>query len=187
MIMRNSNKRLQCFLMSGALAAGMFSAVPVTADAGTDTEFEFTMEDIEGEEYTEEVFGEARLTLVNVFATWCGPCIQEIPELQKLSEEMKDEEVQVIGIVMDTGSLEKPDEEAVETAKLLAELTEAEYPFLIPDEGMMNDRLSGIQAYPETFFVNEEGKIVGETYVGSRDMDDWKEIVENELKALDEE
>ena len=51
----------------------------------------------------------------------------------------------------------------------------------------MNDRLSGIQAYPETFFVNKDGEIVGESYVGARDLDAWKEIVENELKALKED
>lgn len=90
-------------------------------------------------------------------------------------------------MVMDTGTIEETDEEALETAKLLAEVAETDYPFLIPDEGLMNDRLSGIQAYPETFFVNKDGEIVGESYVGARDLDAWKEIVENELKALKED
>ena len=44
----------------------------------------------------------------------------------------------MIGIVMDTGNTEEKDEEAVETAKLLAEIAETDYPFLIPDPDMMN-------------------------------------------------
>ena len=136
-------------------------------------------------DFQQEVLESDIPVLVDFFATWCGPCISEVPELQKLSEEMEDEGVQVIGIVMDTGSTEEKDEEAVETAKLLAEIAETDYPFLIPDPDMMNGRLEGIQAYPETFFVNKDGEIVGETYVGARDLDAWKEIVEEELAALE--
>ena len=132
---RNMNKtgnRFQVLMLSGILAAGILGAVPVTAEEEPEKAAPFVMEDINGEEYTEEIFEDADLTLVNIFATWCGPCISEVPELQKLSEEMEDEGVQVIGIVMDTGSTEEKDEEAVETAKLLAEIAETDYPFLIP-------------------------------------------------------
>ena len=185
---RNMNKkgnRFQALMLSGILAAGILGAVSVMAEEEPKKAAPFVMEDINGEEYTEEIFEDADLTLVNIFATWCGPCISEVPELQKLSEEMEDEGVQVIGIVMDTGSTEEKDEEAVETAKLLAEIAETDYPFLIPDPDMMNGRLEDIQAYPETFFVNKDGEIVGETYVGARDLDAWKEIVEEELAALE--
>ena len=46
---------------------------------------------------------------------------------------------------------------------------------------MMNGRLNGINAFPETFFVDKDGNIVGETYSGSHDLKEWKEIVEKEL------
>ena len=75
-------------------------------------------------------------------------------------------------------------EEIVEKAKLLAEKTGATYPFLIPDEGYLNGRLIGIEAVPETFFVDKEGNIVGETYSGSHTLEDWKNIVESELKEV---
>ncbi len=44
----------------------------------------------------------------------------------------------------------------------------------------------GIQGFPETFFVDKNGNIVGETVLGSRDFNGWKNIVENELKNLKE-
>lgn len=130
------------------------------------------------------MFADYDLTMVNVFATWCTPCVNEIPDLQELYEEMESQGVNVVGIVLDcidgTGSA---DEEAIEKAKVLAERTGAEYPFLIPDETYLNGRLSGINAVPETFFVDKDGNIVGETYTGSRPLEDWKEIVDTERKG----
>lgn len=145
---------------------------------------EFSLQDINGEDYTQEMFADYDLTLVNIFATWCPPCIGEIPDLQKLRDEMEDQGVNVVGIVLDgideTGNV---DSAAVETAKLLAERTGASYPFLIPDAEGLNGRLSGVSAVPETFFVDKQGNIVGETYSGARSLEEWKSIVEAELEG----
>ena len=145
---------------------------------------EFVMEDIEGKEYTREIFADNELTMVNIFTTWCTPCINEIPDLEQLKNEMEDQGVTVVGIALDTiNSQGGADSDAVEKAKLLAETTEVTYPFLIPDAGYLNGRLAGIQAVPETFFVDKEGNIVGETYSGSRSLEEWKRIVETELNG----
>lgn len=145
----------------------------------------FSVEDINGSAYTEELFADHDLTMVNVFTTWCTPCIREIPDLEKLHKEMEGQGVGVVGIVLDAiGSSGKVDEKAVEKAKILAEKTGAAYPFLIPDEGYLGGRLAGIAAVPETFFVDKDGNIVGETYSGSRSFEDWKGIVEKELEGV---
>ena len=103
------------------------------------------------------------------------------------TQEMKDKGVGVVGVTLDTvGSDGKQDEEAVKKAQVLQEKTKASYPFLIPDSGMMNGRLNGISAFPETFFVDKNGNIVGETYSGSHSLDEWKEIVEKELENVTE-
>ena len=140
---------------------------------------------IDGKTYTEKVFSDYDLTLVNIFTTWCSPCVKEIPELQELYKEMKDKGVGVAGVVLDTTDEKgNQDEEAVKKAGILQEKTKAKYPFLIPDTTMMNDRLQGISAFPETFFVDKDGNIVGDTYTGSHTLDEWKEIVEKELKNV---
>lgn len=129
--------------------------------------------------------------MVNVFTTWCTPCINEIPDLDKLHTQMKEQGVSVVGIVLDAAASddfgaedEKSAKEAVEKAKILAEQTNVSYPFLIPDEGMLNGRLNGIEAVPETFFADKDGNITGGTYPGSRSLEDWKEVVETELGNL---
>ena len=145
----------------------------------------FETKGIDGKDYTEKVFSDYDLTLVNIFTTWCSPCVNEIPELEKLCEEMKEKGVGVVGVVLDTvGDDGKQDEETVKKAGVLQDKTKASYPFLIPDSTMMNGRLNGISAFPETFFVDKEGNIVGETYSGSHTLDEWKEIVEKELENV---
>ena len=148
----------------------------------------FEMTGIDGKTYTEEVFSEYDLTLVNVFTTWCSPCVKEIPELEKLYQELKDSGIGVVGVVLDTVDADgNQNEDTVKKAEILQQKTGASYPFLIPDESMMNGRLNGINAFPETFFVDKNGNIVGETYSGSRDLESWKEIVENTLAQMETE
>ena len=57
-------------------------------DAGNVGAFETT--DIDGNAYTEKVFSDYDLTLVNCFTTWCSPCVIEMPDLDKLYQEMKE-------------------------------------------------------------------------------------------------
>lgn len=158
---------------------------PLTEDhgeAGDETLGEFSVQDLNGTSYTKEMFQDNKLTMVNVFTTWCTPCINEIPDLEKLHVQMKDQEVGVVGIILDAvdenGEI---DEAAVEKAKLIQERTKATYPFLIPDVELISGRLRGIDAVPETFFVDKNGNIIGNTYSGSHSLDDWKKIVQTEL------
>ena len=157
-----------------------------TSNAGDSTNVgKFETKGVDGKDYTEKVFSDYDLTLVNVFTTWCSPCVNEIPELEKLYEEMKKKGVGVVGVVLDTvGDDAKQNEDTVKKAGVLQEKTKASYPFLVPDSTMMNGRLNGISAFPETFFVDKEGNIVGETYSGSHSLDEWKEIVEKELENV---
>lgn len=146
---------------------------------------EFSLQDITGKTYTQEMFQDVKLTMINVFTTWCTPCINEIPDLEKLHKEMADQGVNVVGIVLDAAGTEgSQKEEILEKAKLLAERTGVSYPFLIPEADTFNGRLSGITAVPETFFVDHNGNITGSTYSGSHSLEDWKSIVNEELDAL---
>ena len=140
--------------------------------------------DIDGKEFSGKDFSDYDLTMVNVFATWCSPCVQEIPNLAEIQKEMKGKGVNIVGVVTDTVDQTGENQEALEKAKLIRERSKAEYPFLIPDKSNFNGRLSGIQAFPETFFVDKKGQIVGETYSGSHNKKAWLEIIEKELAKV---
>lgn len=146
----------------------------------------FTTVDVFGNEITESIFAEHDLTLVNVFATWCSPCVREMPELEALrkSYEEKGISVGVVGVVTDTRYYNEIDTGAVERAQQLYETAGVNFPYIVPDETAMNGRLQGIESVPETFFVDKNGNIVSEAYVGARSQSAWEEIVEDELAKL---
>lgn len=146
---------------------------------------EFTTTGIDGEEYTSDIFKDYDLTLVNIFATWCGPCINEMPELEEFRKEMNPKGVNVIAIVLDSVDEDgEVIEDAVDSAKQLQKKADLGFPILIPDSTNMNGRLEGIEAIPESFFVDKDGNIVGQTYVGARDLEEWIKVAEKELADL---
>jgi len=148
---------------------------------------DFTTQDVNGDSVTQDIFGEHELTMVNVFTTWCTPCVEEMPELEKLYQQMEDKNVGVVGVVLDVLN-EKGEivEEDLERAQLLIQKTGVTYPVLLPDSTYFNNRLIGIEAFPETFFVDKDGNIVGDNYIGSGGLEDWLEVVEIELANLKE-
>lgn len=158
---------------------------PQTATSDADNVGTFETTDIDGNTYTEKVFSDYDLTLVNAFTTWCSPCVNEMPELEELYQEMKDQGVGVVGMVLDSVSEDgTPDDSIVQKAQLLKEKTGVTYPLLIPDKGFLNGRISGLQSFPESFFVDKDGNIVSDPIMGSNTFDGWKETVEKQLAAL---
>lgn len=148
----------------------------------------FSTVDVFGNGYSEEVFQEYDLTLVNVFATWCSPCVEEIPELEKLRQEYADKGIKlgVIAVVLDTKTVSGTDENAVKLAQKLFEKSGANFPFLVPDDGNMGGRLTGIESVPESFFVDSNGNIVSEPYIGANTLEQWRQIVDTEFGNLKE-
>lgn len=147
---------------------------------------DFITQDVNGETITQDIFKEHDLTMVNIFTTWCSPCVSEMPDLEKLSQQIGDRNVAVVGIVMDVldenGNIV---DENLEQAQLLVQKTGVTYPIILPDSTYLNGRLTSIEAFPETFFVDKNGNIVGETYSGSGSLEDWLDVVEQELEKLE--
>lgn len=146
----------------------------------------FTTQDIFGNSCTQDIFSDYDISLVNVFATWCSPCVEEIPELEQLRQSCAEKGIKlgVVAVVLDAKTASGVDEQALELARTLYERSGAQFPFLIADDGDMNGRLVGIASVPESFFVDSNGNIVSDPYVGARSADDWADIVERELSAL---
>lgn len=142
----------------------------------------FEAQDMEGNTVTSDIFGQSRLTMINVWATYCNPCLREMPELAQLTAEYTSEDFQLIGIISDVQ--EGADQSAMETAAQLIEQTGADYPHLLLNESIYYGMLTDVMAVPTTFFVDSEGNIL-DTVVGAMDKSAWKEKIDELLEELE--
>lgn len=158
----------------------------VSGETAGDAFGDFTVVDLAGEEVTQDIFAGKKLTLVNVWATWCSPCIQELPELEELSVRYRDSDFQVIGICADLydPSTGKMDESAFETADYIKGELALTYMNLVPDAGLYERIVAPLTAYPTTFFVDEQGIFVGDPEIGSGTLAQWEKIVQTRMQEV---
>lgn len=170
------------------LVITLFLVLGVLSGAGQEEQglHEFWTLDMTGEEVTEELFAPYRLTMINVWATYCTPCLHEMPDLAELHEEYRDNGVNIVGIVNDINfSGEEAFQRSIATANYIIQETGAHYTHLIPSEDLYNLRLKDVQVVPETFFVDSKGTIVGETIYGARDKAAWKTIIDSTIQLVE--
>ena len=142
----------------------------------------FTSKDMNGTAITSEIFAKNKITMVNIWGTFCPPCIKEMPDLAKLNEANKSKGVEVVGIPIDIvdrmGNI-LPKTKA-DGEEIIAK-TGANYTHVVPSKDMMNGLLRNIQAVPATIFVDKDGKIIGQVYLGARSQKDWQKIIDDLL------
>ena len=137
----------------------------------------FTGQDIEGNEISSDIFSKSKLTMVNMWATYCNPCLSEMPELGELAGAYEEEEFQVIGIISDV--MDTADQKTIDMAKELITQTEADYPHLVLNESVYFALLTDVAVVPTTFFIDENG-VVLDTVLGAMNRSGWEEKI-NEL------
>lgn len=146
------------------------------------------MTDFDGNEVDKSLFEGHRLTMVNIWATFCNPCLSEMPELGELAAEYAKEEggAQIIGICTDITDLSgNTTQEAVDGAKQIVEMTGAAYPHLIPNDEFMAFLMQEVPGVPTTFFVDKNGEVIGDEVVGAKSKDAWQQEIESRLAMLE--
>lgn len=142
----------------------------------------FTASDIYGNKVSSDIFKDSKITVVNIWGTFCSPCIYEMPFLGELSREYDKSEVQLLGVVSDAVDyFGAKDENAVALADELVKETKADYTHIVPSMEVL-EFLYDVTAVPTTFFLDSEGRVIGEAVVGAREKDAWKEIIDNLLE-----
>ena len=143
---------------------------------------DFSAKDLNGNEVTQKFFEENKLTMVNIWATFCGPCINEMPYLGELAEEYKDMGVAIIGIPVDiTDANGTVNSSLFNKAVNIVDETNADYVHIVPTASMFSKKLSSVYSVPETIFIDSEGNQVGGSYVGAKSKAQWARIIEQLL------
>jgi len=110
-----------------------------------------------------------KVVLLNFWATWCGPCQAEIPDLIELQQKYKDQ-LQVIGLIVD--------EDDASVVKSVVAETRINYPVAMTSPEVRT-QYGGIAALPTSFVLDTQGRIV-QKHEGLRD----PALYETEIRAL---
>jgi peroxiredoxin len=128
-----------CTKKSGNAQAGEFEAAP-----------EFETRDLGGEDVSLADY-RGQVVLLNTWATWCDPCIRELPELARLHEQLEHKGFTVIGLNMDVRS---------KLPKVRTMVAHHDLPFPIwldfENQAQVAFKLRG---YPTSFLIDRQGRI----------------------------
>ncbi len=114
-----------------------------------------------------------KTVLINFWATWCGPCKEELPDIEAVSKQYASKGLVVIGISEDRG------DSLVDMVSSFARQHGLTYQIVI-DTNNIADSYGNINAIPTSFIVNKDGKIV-EKWVGLRDKKFFESTVRQHL------
>lgn len=133
---------------------------------------DFTLKNLDGQEVTLSSFV-GKIVLLNFWATWCIPCRKEMPAIDTLYQEFKDEGLVVLAIDY---------QETSDKIKAFLEETKVSFPILLDSEGKTTKDY-GVRGLPTSYLIDKEGFLIGWT-LGDRDWasEDARKLVKNLLK-----
>lgn len=155
-----------------------------TPQAWTGTEegsaLSFETTDLEGNPINaQQIFSQNKITMINIWGTTCGPCIKELPELEKMNKEFKEKGGAVVGLVSD---VPVDNNMYLQEAKDIIKDTGVTFLNLKAWEGFEND-LEAVGT-PTTYFVDSHGKLIGTPILGAH-VDKYKEKMEEYLSQAE--
>ena len=121
--------------------------------------------------------------MINIWGTFCGPCIREMPELEEISEMYDEKDLKLIGLPGDLyGTDGVVNEDQLATAIDIMDKTGAKYTMLIPSMEIEAWLMDSIRFYPTTIFVDENGEHL-KFVESANSKEGWIEIIEEVLAS----
>lgn len=130
---------------------------------------DFRLNDINGGQVTLAQF-KGKVVILDFWATWCLPCIKELPHFKTLLDRYGNKGLEIVGIALDKK------EETVQTFVDKEKLTST---VVMGDEKVVKD-YGGITGIPTTFILDREGRII-EKFIGYRNLSDFETVVKKLL------
>ena len=138
----------------------------------------FETTDVYGNKVTgSDLFKNNKVTMVNIFASWCGPCVNEMPQLEQMNKDFAGMGCGIIGILSDGREAS-----GLEDGKAVINDTGVTYPVIIPWDSFENDLI--FTAYPTTYFVDSDGNILDVDPIVGAYVERYMDAVEEALKLV---
>jgi peroxiredoxin len=99
-----------------------------------------------------------KIVVLNVWATWCPPCRDEMPSMERLYQQLRGPDFELLAVSEDEGS--------IDAVRAFARELGVTFPIAHDPERQVGSRY-GVWGYPETFIIDREGRIV-ERVIGPR-------------------
>lgn len=135
----------------------------------------FEANTVDGEAWNSDRIADSKMTMINVWATYCNPCLEEMPDLGELAAEYDASELQLIGVVSDV--MENDSADNINYARELISETKADYPHVLLNESLYQSFVGAVNAVPTTFFVRQDGSLIG-YLTGAQSKENWRLIIE---------
>lgn len=150
-------------------------------ESGTTVFFQTT--DLDGNKVTSDIFQDHTLTLLNIWGSFCEPCMEEMPDLEAISKEFADKGVAIVGVLGD--ALDRKgefDADTVDLAKTVLQSKGVTYLNI----AMCPELLEAVPSdtYPTSVLIDSNGSVVGKAIYGSRDADQYRQLIQNALDTL---
>lgn len=117
----------------------------------------FVLPDLDGKMVSLADF-KGKVVLLNIWATWCAPCVEEMPSMEKLHQEMKGEEFAILAVSIDVSG--------VSAVIPFMKKYNLSFTALLDPKGTINN-LYGTTGVPESFIIDQQG-IIAEKVIGAR-------------------
>ncbi len=171
---------LLSLLLIGLCVAGCGKDEESVGDVSPGLDIDTTT--LEGDAFPSAELLANKLTVFNVWATWCPPCVAELPHLQKISQDFQDKGVAIVGVLQDgVTELGEKDTNAIASAKTLLQDAGVNYTVILPDTALQQTFIRTMQYFPTTFFVDSAGNIIKKVE-GARDYEEWGRLVQEVLE-----
>lgn len=140
------------FLRIFIVLLGIFVLVSVAAAAGGKAPA-FSLKDASGKSYALADYAGKKAVLMTFWASWCKPCLLEMPMMEKIYQQYKDQGLEILSINTDTAS-------GVPKAKQIVERKAVTYPVLYDTDSNVTGIYNPQGAFPYTVLINTAGEII---------------------------
>ena len=154
-----ANRRgLRIALVTGGLGVALLLGVVLLARRGPKLAPDFAVTDLSGRTVRLSAL-RGKVVLLNLWTTWCAPCVEEMPSMERLWTSLKSDDFALLAVSQDEDG-----RRAVEPFVAKMKLS---FPVFLDPEHEVGDRY-GVWGYPETFVIDRNGRVV-ERVIGPRD------------------